>query len=154
MFGGILVGYIPLLSSEDLWKWLLSLPRTSALSIWLLALIFSYAYLYAEARTKLLSDCAVSRALRRDVLIRSGQVCLIGLAETYVIGIVLCEVWGVTAVNGLLKTVPAIMPEVYGIKGWLGVLVPKVIVLYAPLALSLGILVQLLWEEKTVTQPL
>ena len=26
--------------------------------------------------------------------------------------------------------------------------------LYAPLALSLGILVQLLWEEKTVTQPL
>jgi len=46
------------------------------------------------------------------------------------------------------------MPEVYGIKGWLGVLVPKVIVLYAPLALSLGILVQLLWEEKTVTQPL
>jgi len=103
LFGGILVGYIPLLSSEDLWKWLLSLPRTSALSIWLLALIFSYAYLYAEARTKLLSDCAVSRALRRDVLIRSGQVCLIGLAETYVIGIVLCEVWGVTAVNGLLK---------------------------------------------------
>jgi len=154
LFGGILVGYIPLMSSEELWKWLLSLPRASAMFVWLLALVFSYVYLYAEARTKLLSDYAVSLALRRDVRIRSGQVYLIGLAEAYVIGIVLCEVWGVTAVNGLLKTVPAIMPEVYGIKGWLGVLVPKVIVLYAPLALSLGILVQLFWEEKTVTQPL
>ena len=154
LFGGILAGYIPLLSSEELWKWLLSLPKPSALSIWLLALIFSLVYLYAEARTKLLSDYAVSHALRRDVIIRSVQVYLIGLAEAYVIGVVLCEVWGATVVNGLLKTVPTIMPEVYGIKGWLGVLVPKVIVLYAPLALSLGILVQLFWEEKTVTQPL
>jgi hypothetical protein len=154
LVGGILVGYIPLISSEDLWKWLLNLPTASAPWLWLLALAFSYVYLYIEACTKLISDCAVSPDLRRDVRIRSGQVCLIGLAEAYVIGVVLCEIWGGPAVNGLLKTADAAMPHVYAIKGWLGVLVPKVIVLYAPLALSLGILVQLLWEEKTVTQPL
>jgi lipopolysaccharide export LptBFGC system permease protein LptF len=44
--------------------------------------------------------------------------------------------------------------QVIAIAGWIGYIFPKVILLYAPLALFLGILVQLIWEEKTVTQPL
>ena len=152
LFGGILVGYIPLMSSEDLWKWLLTLPTAPAIGVWLLALVFSYVYLRVEARGAL-SDCAISSPVKRDIAIRSGQEFMIGLAEAYLIGVMLCEFLGYTALKGLGEALQATGTQ-YVIKGWIGTLVPKVILLYAPLALFLGILVQLIWEEKTVTQPL
>lgn len=152
LFGGILVGYIPLMSSEDIWKWLLILPPVPATGIWLLALVFSYGYLWVEARG-ILSDCTISALVKRDIAIRSGQVFLIGWAEAYVIGFILCEFLGFTALNGLGSALGSTGTH-YAIKGWIGTLVPKVILLYAPLALFLGILVQFIWEEKTVTQPL
>jgi hypothetical protein len=153
LFSGIMVGYIPLMSSEDLWKWLLTLPTAPAIGVWLLALVFSYVYLRVEARGAL-SDCAISAPVKRDIAIRAGQVFLIGLAEAYLIGVMLCEFLGYTALRALGDQALQATGTQYVIKGWLGTLVPKVVLLYAPLALFLGTLFQFIWEEKTVTQPL
>jgi hypothetical protein len=151
LFGGVLVGYIPLISSADLWRWLLTLPTLPAVLIWLLSLTISYMYLFMEARN-VLDDGRVTIEIRREVWIRSTQVFLVGLTETYLVGLLLGELIGYAAMSGAVSGLPD--GVTYSVINNWGTLVPKVILLYAPVALFLGILVQLIWEEKTVTQPL
>ena len=154
LFGGILVGYIPLMSSEDIWKWLLTIKPAQAILVWVLAAGLSYLYLLVEAG-KAVSDGALSHRVKRDLRIRCAQVFLIGWAEAYLIGIVISELLGSTVMTGLFPASdPLLQGPLYVVSGLFGLLIPKVVLLYAPLALSLGILVQLVWEEKTATQPL
>lgn len=153
LFGGILVGYVPLMSSGDVWKWMLTLPIAPAVGMGVLALLFSYLYLYIESRNAV-SDCAISDSVKSDIAIRSGQVFFIGLAQACAIGLVVSELFGFAALKGLYQPDWAARPPIYVIQGAVGLLVPRAVLLYAPLALFLGILIQLIWEDKTATQPL
>jgi len=151
LFGGVLIGYIPLVSSEDLWKWLLTLPTLPAVSVWTVSLVVSYLYLLMEARN-VVADGKVTKEVKCEVWVRTTQVFLIGLTETYLVGLLLGELIGFAAMSGVINSLPEGMTY-HVINNW-GTLVPRVVLLYAPVALFLGILVQLIWEEKTVTQPL
>jgi len=151
LVAGILVGYVPLMSAGDPWKWLLRMPLAPAVGLWLLMLLVSLGYLYVEARNTL-TEGKLSAAMQRELWIRVLHVFFVGLSEALVIGFILSELFGETVLLSLLDDIEG--TQVIAITGWIGYIFPKVILLYAPLALFLGILVQLIWEEKAVTQPL
>jgi hypothetical protein len=94
--------------------------------------------------------------MHREIWIRVAHVFLIGLAEAFIIGLGVSEIFGETAISGMSDSFKDVGGEysIIAVTGWVGYIFPKVILLYAPLALFLGILLQLFWEEKTVAEPL
>ncbi|MBI3795798.1 MAG: hypothetical protein HY268_02375 [Deltaproteobacteria bacterium] len=148
---GVLVGYLPLMTTSDLWKWLLRMPTIAAGLLALMMLVVSLGYLYVEARSAVI-DGELPDIMRKELWIRVSRVFLVGLSETLLIGFVLSEFFGQTVVLSLrddLENIPVI-----AVTGWVGYIFPKVVLFYAPFALFFGILVQLIWDEKTVAQPL
>jgi hypothetical protein len=62
-------------------------------------------------------------------------------------------------VSMLVSLIPELSTQpsslfIHVIVGWAGTLIPAIVLFYAPLALFLGLLIQLIWEEKNITQPL
>ena len=149
LLGGILLGYIPLFSSEEFWKWLLSLKNQYIqIILFLSPLVLSFIYAYIEARNFLI-EWEPTKRFRREIYIRATKIFLIGLSEAFIAGILLSELLSDAIVSNLgLKTIPE------PIVGFIGLIYPKIVLLYAPAALFIGLLVQLIWEEKSITQPL
>jgi len=136
LIGGIVVGYMVLIFSNDVWNMIdrIKSPATH-FAIIVLAVAFAFFFLLNEVR----------QTIRHPgvALTRSALILCMGIFYALVIGVVLSDLFG----RGMA---PAADP---GIPGLFGRLFPRFIILSAPLALLIGIFVQIIWEDKPITEP-
>jgi len=137
MLSGIIVGYMPLLFSKDTWEFALKVNRLEGAAIVLSALLFSLYYLFTEIQNVVQNT--------KTACYRGLRIWLIGLGESFMLGIIAQD----------LLARPFIGNQGGTIMGLLGGLIyPKILLLFTPLALLIGIFVQVIWEDKPITHPL
>lgn len=139
MIGGIVVGFFPLLFGEEAWKIINNLSDLEGSFLFIFSILFSGFYLYVEVHNTI-KDKIIS-------FFRALRVLCLGLIESFIVGLIIMDLITI-AYTPLLKF------NYEPIVGLFGVIYPKILILYFPLALLIGIFVQIIWEEKPITQPL
>jgi len=136
LMSAIIAGYMFLIFPNDVWKLAVKISMTTnAMVISMLALIAAWLLLANEIRNRIQS--------RFLVLTRSLSVLLFGLAQSVLIGLVLCDLFGKYTDNQFHHTLKGIFGNVY----------PDYILFAAPLALFIGVFVQIIWDESAVSEP-
>ncbi len=135
LLAGIFAGYVALIFTEDVWLAAEKLADEPAMIVLcFFAVVFSYLFLLNEIRNTLQNNY--------KILIRSVTVLLIGLIEASIIGLALCDLFSIGIGTGL-GGLPGIFGRVY----------PNFILLTAPLSLMIGIFVQIIWDDKPISEP-
>jgi hypothetical protein len=168
LLGGIIVGYLPLLMTSEMWEFSMNITWLEFLQIIIVSLLACWIYLYVE----------VNNAIRdkNEAFKRANSVLLLGCIESLIVGLVFCSLFGPILIDKvafrggsidftqkyflfhLPKEIDA--PILFGLlnvpffKNLVHVVYPPVILLYFPLALFIGIFVQIIWEDKPITEPL
>lgn len=168
LLGGIIVGYLPLLMTGEMWQFCMNITWLESLQIIIVSLLACWIYLYVE----------VNNAIRdkNEAIKRANSVFLLGCIESLIVGLVFCSLFGQILIEKVVfvgkninftqeyflfhlpKEIHA--PILLGILNALGFknlvhfVYPPVILLYFPLALFIGIFVQIIWEDKPITEPL
>jgi len=138
MVGGIVVGYLPLILTDEAWDMVKEMDKLEAFCLVTFALGFSLYYIFIEINNTVKNKwVAFGRTLR---------VFSTGLLESFLIGVVISDIITRAFCPSLVNSL--------AVQGLLGCIYPKLLYLYFPLALLLGIFVQIIWEEKPITHPL
>lgn len=144
MFSAIIVGYLALVMQGDAWKLAYRMYTYHPLLLLFVAMplifIASFAYLYIEI--------AKISANWKDRLKRTLLIWIIGLLESSVIGLVICKFISEYFSSIILGLEDVFIEPVHCL-GY-----PQAFFLFFPLAMFIGIFVQIIWEEKPITHPL
>ncbi|MGV3720929.1 MAG: hypothetical protein ACO1SX_08460 [Actinomycetota bacterium] len=148
MWAGIGVGYLALLLSGDAWKAAGGIVDWQvAAGLWAGNGVVSLMYFQWEISARLRRTRGVGRSLP---LGRAAVLTLLGGVISLLLGTLLLDIM-------TLRMWAMLQPGVHlpwlvrGIFGW----VPgHVLLVYAPVAMTLGVLLQVFWEEKSVAHPL
>lgn len=140
LIGGIVVGYMVLIFSNDVWIMIDRLFHSAnypanCVVIIVLATAFAFFFLLNEVRQTIRNSSVA--------LMRSALIWLMGIFQALVIGLVLSDLFG----SGMSPAANSGMPGIFGN------LYPRFILISAPLALLIGIFVQIIWEDKPITEP-
>lgn len=146
MLGGTAIGYLFLLPGKDIWEF--AVRANATLQIWTLValvLLASLSYLYVGEVWKVVRKAWES-------FFRTLLIFIIGLSQSITIGFIM---------SGLLA------PPLARWQGWSEQLVmvgewcgisfgffPAALLFQIPVALFVGIVSQILWEDKPITEPL
>lgn len=143
LLGAIGVGFIPLIITAEVWEFASKIHWEHAALIFILAALGSAIYLYIEISN--LNPRPEPKLIRS----RSWSILFIGMIESLLISLVLFDL---TSAYFAKYRFNADAPKV--LCGIFGLLPVKEMLLFASLALLIGIFIQILWEEKPITQPL
>ncbi|MFQ5638873.1 MAG: hypothetical protein ACE5IR_12870 [bacterium] len=136
MFAGIVTGYLILVFPKDFWKLTANLAD-SANMVMVIVFAVGAAYLF------LINE--IRNTIRDPVRIfsRSLNILLMGLVQAIYVGILTSDLVGKSANGSTADSLPGIFGLVY----------PDYVLISAPLALLLGIFVQIIWDEKPISEP-
>lgn len=149
LLGGLVVGYLVVLPTADLWQWALQPEAWRPITlIATLSVVGSLFYLHFGE---------VSKAVGRPgpAWARSLTVWFIGIGLALVIGLVAS--WCVTPYLQQAKAQEwgKVLQSAVHVPLWFcSTLYPLVLILQASAALFVGLFAQILWEEKEITHPL
>jgi hypothetical protein len=136
LMGAILIGFIPLIMAEEIWKAPSKLFISDPFIFCMLTTLFligSYIYLFIECRN------TIGKVPIRDLIWRPFRV--------FFYGIVISLGLSSLIVHFLSPHVPEFS------KNDIFLSYPTIL-LFASAALLIGIFIQVFWEEKTITEPL
>ncbi|MBS3920633.1 MAG: hypothetical protein KG012_17300 [Deltaproteobacteria bacterium] len=140
----ILIGFLPLITQKDMWLMPLNLSEIFVVFLSVLLFALSYGYLVYECN-KIINDITEARK-------RASCVCLQGFLISLLFSIFICLSIGPAILNDRTENIIESNCIITLLE--LGNLFWKDIIFFAFSALFIGIFIQLLWEEKTVTEPL
>lgn len=142
LIGGILVGYLFLISSDSIVTFAVNANPFTVYLVGAFSLGLSYLLLSFEVRRSL-------GTTRSKIVERTTTLLCLGFIESTVIGFLVADLFSDIFFqhigNEILR--PANFPGLFA-----GSMYPKVIILFIPLALLVGIVLQLFWEEKPISQ--
>lgn len=146
LIGGIMVGYLFLISSDRMVAFALQTTPYDVALISALSIVLSFFFLRFEVQRRIGSD-------HRDLWQRTLSVFSLGFIESTILGLFTLELFSKIFKNFLAGQIRDYFSKTTDFIGPLGgTLYPKVIMLYIPLALLVGIIIQLFWEEKPISQ--
>lgn len=139
---GIMVGYLPLMLTGEVWTALYQGNHglTSIVAFDIFTSLLSLFYLRWEVANKLVRPPGLSQWL---ILKRAGWLLVWGLAISFSFGLILFDTIGRSLGQASYGQIIGIFGPLYW-EAWL---------LFAPLALFIGVLLQIFWMEKPVTHP-
>ncbi|MBC8181881.1 hypothetical protein H8E88_12245 [candidate division KSB1 bacterium] len=143
LFAGILVGYLPLLFATDAWQFAFHLQFFPTIILCIGSLGLCLLYLNTEI-TNHIPDVPNRKW-------RVLRVFTIGLVESLLMGVIITDLIALPTLTTLLPEIDQPINAFYGL---FGLIIPKIVLVFFPLALLIGIFAQLIWEDKPVTQPL
>lgn len=159
LMGGCVIGWLPIVT-EEWWRLALTNPIDHYPWIDLLpiaAFFVVVGYICLEARRFLPHNWVSSWGLLK----RSFEIALLGLLLSALIGLFLCRFAGPAVLKGIKEQIRwhCRAPLLWFLKGLYvssddGVFPLAVLLIHSPLALFIGIFIQILWEEKPLTEPL
>ena len=143
-----MVGYFPLIITDEVWQasallfaWKAWWPPPFGIVIVFLSLVASFSYLLLEVKNKVIE--------RRLAWRRAINVFLIGLGWSLIMGLVILDL-----VGPAFKSRLDVLNSLLWVPGLFGEIPVPLLVLYMPLALLIGIFLQIIWEEKPITEPI
>lgn len=159
LVGGCVIGWLPLLT-EEWWRLALTNPSGHFPS-WIdflpvAAFFIVVGYICLEARRFL----PYNRISSWELFKRSSQIVLLGLLLSALIGLFLCRFAGPAVLKGIEGQISedCRAPLLWFLKGLYGssndVFPLAILLIHSPLAMFIGIFIQILWEEKPLTEPL
>lgn len=138
MLSGILVGYIAMVFTKDVWALASRVTDpVHIIAIMLIAIFASAFFLANEVRNEIRHW--------RQVVLRSITVLALGLMQAFTIGTLVCDLFG--------KIMQVYFPPYMTLPGVFGEVYPQYVLITAPLSLLIGIFVQLIWDEKPISEP-
>jgi hypothetical protein len=152
--GTIVVGYIVLIVTADVWEFSLRYYQQASkivvgwqeyLAIIIIALDASFIYLFIEVNNRIKNP--------KLALLRALSLFFLGATESFIIGLILFDLFADGMTSELMSKL-GIDADKIRIKGIVGHIYPLPLILYASLALVIGIFVQIIWEDKPITEPL
>lgn len=156
--GATLIGYAPLVSDNALWGALWDVDLNSALFLAFVAVSSAVGYVYISVYRRVNH--------RGLALARTTVISLMGLLQSALIGLILCATLGQRlAMSGLGKEFErtGTWMVLEGLPRWVSLWVPwnwdcihfptMVFLVWCPLAFFLGVVVQLLWEDRSIVDP-
>ena len=151
--GTILVGYVILVATAEIWEFSLRVYQQEGKIVGLIqyiaiittALLTSLIYLFIEVNNLVKKPWLAFR--------RVLSIFLLGAAESFIIGLILFDLFADGMTRGLVANL-GIDADKIRIDGLFGRIYPLPLILYASLALVIGIFVQIIWEDKPITEPL
>ena len=151
LLASIVVGYVPLLVVDDSWHLALKMDPPKLLVFCPMMLLLTFLYLVIETRHRL-GDMRLAMARALDLL-------LMGLVQALAIGLVTCNLvagvmferfdWDLATPS--LGQMPTTVGETVATLGL--TTYPVVLLVFTCGSLFIGIFLQLLWEEKQLTEP-
>jgi hypothetical protein len=143
LLAGVIVGYLALSLERDVWLFAATCSKELLIVIVAGMLVMSFSYLLFKVRQ------ALGEEQKQDAFKRSLRLFRRGLVMSIVIGLVQMD-W--FAYGFLHEVADKIQPPI--LWGYLGVLPLKILCLFACAALLVGIIVQIIWEDKPITDTL
>lgn len=151
MLSAIIVGYIVVVMTEEMWILAYRMYEDWRLFVvTVLVLSASFIYLYLEIDKLYLEIDKTT--VRKHTFRRTMNILVVGLTETLGIGLIMCQLISKYFSPELLETNSSVSAVKLPIMG--GEMYPQVLVLFAPVALFIGIFAQILWEDKPISEPL
>jgi hypothetical protein len=141
----IFVGYAPLLFSKDMWKTFQTMDWRPMFFLITVGMFGSLIYLRIELSKSLYGKWRIGG--------RVGFIWLVGIIEALIIGIIVSDVLG-DWIGFSTEIADQTLRESWVFKGFFGHIYWKVTVLAGALALLLGVILQIIWEEKPITEPI
>lgn len=136
---------IPSISAQGTFSWPLSTGRVIG------PLVLVYLYILVE-----MSNVAGIR--RKKVWVKALELWFRGLAYSILVGAVISDLFGEALVGKVMQdlhgndVVLRTGNHLLALRGWFGLIYPEVICYLSPLAFFIGVFVQLLWEDKPLTE--
>lgn len=147
LFVSIIIGYMPLMMASDMWEFGANARKTALFPISFFGIAVSILYMFIVVN-KAIDD-------KREAWKRALKLICVGLAESLIIGFILCVLFGdMISKSNIVGTLFLGIPRRVNIPFLPLFVYPTVILMYFPLALFIGIFVQLFWEDKPVTEQL
>ncbi len=153
--GTIVVGYVLLVVTAEIWEFSLRYYQKEKIvcliqyiAIITTALLTSLIYLFIEVNNLVKKPWLAFR--------RALSLFLLGVTESFIIGLILFDLFANGMTNGLMSDLGINADKIVEIRidGFFGRIYPLPLILYASLALVIGIFVQIIWEDKPITEPL
>ncbi len=141
LIGGIILGYIPLFMTQEIWEWLFVFDQSVLIGLSIFAFCFSGLYLFLEVYNNLDNI--------RQAAVRSLAVLFLGLIYSLIIGLLLFDFFSYIFVLDLET-----LNRVIIVEGLFSFYDPIRLFAYFPIALTIGIFLQIFWEEKPITHPI
>ena len=145
LLAAIGVGYLPLFVTSALWELPYKLQPSYRLGCAAGAVVLSFTYLlWLEVHKKLSKTQELSKWLSRW---RAFWILVLGCVISSVIGLVILDVVGGPLGRASYKGIPCGVTGIFGVIHW------PILLFFAPFALLIGVILQIFWEEKPITQP-
>jgi len=147
LIASLIIGFLPLVLAKDIWLFAFSRNWPELTFMTLSGLLLSFVYIRHEV-FKSLGEKHLASAWRRSIRLFGRS-----LAYSFGIGYLLMDWFGEFFLNAALKqmTYADISPVLWG---FLGCIPLKPLCLFLAMALMLGVILQMIWEEKPITEPL
>lgn len=142
LLAGTLIGYLPILIGSELWLFIQNINAFEGFIIVITTTGFCFYYLFSEVKNVVIDT--------RLALMRGLRIFLIGLLESFTLGLIILDLFARAFVHSFENDFE--LEFVYGLFG--GQIYPKILIILFPLALFIGIFVQIIWEDKPITHPL
>jgi hypothetical protein len=154
LWAAVAVGYLPLMLTQEIWKLSTKISPYERAFYWLVSVTVSIFYLRWEIGNRLRATPNLGRKVSFQ---RAVILTLIGGVASFMIGFFLLDVVGGHFVEIYLKesvVLKAPLPfEEWKIPGVCGTVYPTLLFTFSPIALLLGVILQIFWQEKAVTAP-
>jgi len=156
LIGCIMAGYFAILSDESFATITPPLADETSLIIetfkislrWIILGSFTYIYIFREIRNRIKSNFTETANLEQTSHLRARKVFFKTALYSLVIGIMMSAfLW-----QGMINKHPEQYITIYIFKSWR--ICPEMVLHQAPLAMFIGIFINLLWEDKALTEPL
>lgn len=148
--GCIIVGYLPLVVGIETWQAMSFLTQSTwrwhTFFLMVLAGMGAYGYLMLEMKNTIPQN-------KRVIIKRGFAIYSLGLAWSLVIGLVIMDFLA-SAFKKLDENKFLSDSQITWLQGLVGEIPWEILLGYVPLALLIGIFVQIIWEEKPITEPL
>ncbi|MCR4342765.1 MAG: hypothetical protein NUV40_02555 [Patescibacteria group bacterium] len=138
LLAAIIIGYFPLFVAKDAWVFGMNCPPLVVLVLIPLCLIFSFVYLFYKVNNNV-ED-------RKIALERVLKIFYRGIIYSIISGTIIFDL---TCGTNMHDCTPEGYNNIY--MGIFGVIDPTILLVFFPLALLIGIFVQIIWEDKPIT---
>ncbi|AEB10597.1 hypothetical protein [Desulfobacca acetoxidans] len=149
MAGCIIVGYLPLVVGIETWQAISFLAQSP--SSW--QMLFLIGLAAAAAFGYLILEIQHITLKRWELLCRGFRVYTLGLGWSLGIGLVILDMLALSY-QKMDEHIFLDETQLTWLPGLLGKIPWEILVGYVPLALLIGIFLQIIWEEKPITEPL
>lgn len=152
LWGAVLIGYLPLVTESSLWLVLQELKPATVIAVILATTLVAWGYLYISIISRRVKD--FDQALARATILT-----VVGLLQSVFVGLVISAGLGhwmtKAAMADRFEAASAGFVNIWfeGLFGAQWNFPAEPLIVWCPVAFFLGVVVQLLWQEKSVIDP-